>query len=717
MVLTAPARDVPPVEPGASSERRLAPSLLAAVIGYVVVGITFLWPAVSSCETVVFGPRGDATAGGLRTAWTYQQLGGWPFHAWTTWSAAPGGEEFWFPYRWSSLFTELPLWAFGKVTTAACSWNLTILLGLVSSATATFVLVCRVVRFRSVAFLAGLAWGYSAFHQMQAQFHVSYVHSQLLPLIVLAALSLWERPRAQVAVALGLFVAAYCYTEPYGPVFVAVTVGGTVLGLALAGWRRPVDPRRRARRRTLALAGAVSALAVVPLGLALLALRSRTGLSNAVHRPFDEVRFWTASPLDFLLWPRDNPLLGEIAGGWRDRNLSGNFIEKTLSIGLGMLALAVVGVRRGLRSEAARRTPLGLPTRTPVVAMLTLAGLALWATLPPDLPVPGLSIIHGVLPFWRVYARIGMLTHLAVVVLGALGLASVLDQLRRSRRTLAVVVVGAVTMIETATVPGAATFDLSAAPPGYRWLAAQTDARIIAEYPLDSPRMQPDGQFQTFQPIHGKRLFNASVHWAPSVPLQEAMIGLGDPQTPGLLRAMGVDRVVVHRLLYPGLSGSGELPAGYRLVHSTVASTPKASELKDLWERAFAVMEVLVVDPGPPAEVAATIGPGFDPPDYVGWRSVVWTQERGRLPVVDLGAPTIRAEVSFDLRSAVGEEEVVVSDRTGERWRGRVRDPERVPLRFEVAVGDELEVHVQGPPPPGGGIRVGIERLAVEPVR
>jgi hypothetical protein len=46
-----------------------------------------------------------------------------------------------------------------------------------------------------------------------------------------------------------------------------------------------------------------------------------------------------------------------------------------------------------------------------------------------------------------------------------------------------------------------------------------------------------------------------------------------------------------------------------------------------------------------------------------------------------------------------------------------VRDPERVPLRFDVEVGDALEIRVQGPPPPGGGIRVGIERLAAEPVR
>jgi hypothetical protein len=435
-----------------------------------------------------------------------------------------------------------------------------------------------------------------------------------------------------------------------------------------------------------------------------------------VQRPFDEVRYWTASPLDFLLWPRNNPLLGGIAGGWRDGRLTGNYIEKTLSVGLLILVLAAVGVRRGLRAEADRPSPLGLPTRAIVAAMVALAGIAFWATLPPDLPVPGLSAIHGVLPFWRVYARLGTVMHLAVVVLGALGLAFVVERLHRSRRTLVVVAVAVVTMLETATVPGAGTFDVSAAPPGYRWLAAQTDVGLIAEYPLDSPRMQPDGQFQTFQPIHGKRLLNASVHWAPSVPIQEAMVGLGDPQTPGLLRAMGVDRVVVHRLLYPGFSGSGELPGGYRLVHSTVGSTPIA-EPGALWERGFASMEVLVVEPGPVAEVVATIGHGFDPPDYVGWRSVVWTQERGRLPVVDLGEPTTRAQVSFDLRSAVGEEEVVVSDRTGERWRGRVRDPERVPLRFDVEVGDALEIRVQGPPPPGGGIRVGIERLAAEPVR
>jgi hypothetical protein len=718
--VVAPAVD-PPADGDASTtpRRRWLGVCALAALAYLVIGAAFLWPALSSCSSAVFGVRGDATAGGLRLGWTYQQLGGGPFTGWTTWTAAPGGEPFWSPHWWTAATVFVPLWALTTVTSAACAWNLMLLVGLVTSAMGAFLLAAAVVRHRGVAFVGGLAWGYAASVQTWALGQIGYVHAAVLAYTALAVLALWQRPTRRRAVVAGAVLALGAYTDPYYLLMVPLVAVAVLVGLLLARRGTGPSPLRRARRRAVLGALAVAAVGVVPLAATLvpnlgagaeMARRAEAGTGEG-DLDGQGAYTWSASVTDYLLWPTTHPVLGDVAAGWRAENLRGGWWEKTLTIGFGVMGLAIGGTVIGRRRRPDDSTPLGLDLRSATTAMVAVVVTgAVWSLAPGSVI---LAPLFDAVPFWRVFARFALVTQLGAAVLASIGLAAVVARLRRPPwRAGAVVLAAVVVGFESLTVPTAPTFDLRAAPAGYRWLAEQGDVSTIAEYPLDSPRRTPHNPFLSFQPVHGKRLLNASVPAAPSVPLQEAIYGLGDPQTPGVLRALGIDRVVLHRLLYPGRAATGPLPPGYRLVRSDVTDTTGPAALALVYDST----EILALEPDvAPAEAALTVLGGFGPPEARGWESSAWARGSGTLGVVDLGAADSRVSASFALRSGGDAIEVVVRDGDGERWRGRIARDAVVPVVFETTVGTRIEIEVLDRSP--GTPEVGVQALLARPVR
>lgn len=699
------ADDLAPDAASPNRKRALRAGLLAALAlaTYLGAALYHFAPAMTSCSTNVMGPAGDSTAGGVWLTWAFEQQGGLPFHAHTDLTAAPAGERFWQPEWWTQTLTYTPLWVLGHVTNAPCAWNVSIISGFVLSGLSMFGLVYWLTRRPVVALLFGYAFAYSAFAQMKASGNLAMVHRELIPVLLLFLIRLVNRPSIRRAVPAGVTLALLGYTDGYylliGWAIVAAFALGALVHRAWATRRaRDVWPDVRAFL-------GVAFAAVLLLAPLVVAYRGNSSSIDAdVSRGVSDLDVYGARPADYLLPAHDNPLFKGLFGSWQDRHLGlSNYAEKTLYLGWGTLAFAVVALVlwwRGARTDDPRR--VRLPSQV-VIPLCSVAFVAAVASGPAHshmlgLTLPGPSlVVHAIAPYWRVFARLFVAVHAAVIVLAALGVAGVLAGRSNRVRVVVLAIACCVVFIDAmAARPFSyATFDYSAAPSGYRWLARQSDISVIADAPVWPNIAQPDAAFATFQPIHGKRVVNPKSSAEEGSLANSSVLGLGDPQTVPMLRSMLVDAVVVHPGLFP--SGVPDTPPpGLELVRrfsfaedaATVLSPNQARRTRSL--AAWYDMDVYRLAPGPIARVAALPTRGWTVPETQGWSTQRWVQDQAELDVVRLGGDARFAQVTLTMASFGEPRTVAITQGGRELLAARVEASGPSTFTVRATVGEPL---------------------------
>jgi hypothetical protein len=88
-------------------------------------------------------------------------------------------------------------------------------------------------------------------------------------------------------------------------------------------------------------------------------------------------------------------------------------------------------------------------------------------------------------------------------------------------------------------------------PEVYTWLAKQQGDFIIAEYPMMSGSEASFYTYLFWQRIHNKRMVNgASPDNLPAWDFFERVRDLTDPDTPRLLKNIGVKYIIIHQKMY-----------------------------------------------------------------------------------------------------------------------------------------------------------------------
>jgi hypothetical protein len=283
---------------------------------------------------------------------------------------------------------------------------------------------------------------------------------------------------------------------------------GIVLVARLAEWR----PRAREFALRLALAGVVTALAILPVYLPY----RRAARDQHMVRTLEVIKDYSATPLGYLA----------SAGRVHFSTWSGRFFKDPVdSFFPGFVVLALAGV--AIAAAVRRRPPDGDPARARV-AMLVAIGIAgVVLSLGTATPVYGwLFAVFPPMQGLRAAARFGNLFLLAVAVLGGMGLATLLPpkggshenapsherstnqsrgfRLQAEGGWLAVALVVLVN-IESLRAPIAYT-PFSGIPGVYRLLATEPGPVVLAEVPF-FPR------WAIFQ--NGPYVLASTAHWRP----------------------------------------------------------------------------------------------------------------------------------------------------------------------------------------------------------
>jgi len=391
---------------------------------------------------------------------------------------------------------------------AVISYSLIFVLSFVLAGSFTFLLARHLSVNRIASFVAGAIFSFCAYHYAHGLAHMHVFSIQWLPLCALALLRFWDRPGIGRAAYLALGLVLVVTDSPYYALYFAAPV--LVCFILYQMWR---DRARLFERRFIA--GVVLALGVATASAVMVYPRMffpDQEIAKAIARQTSDVEKYSADLMAYVLPSRMHPLFGGLVAPVYARFMGfPNDAEMIVFVGYAALLLAVWGLIRGRRTDAA------------FWALLGLAGLTL--SLGPVLQVNGVQVISSPyaalmrLPIFgslRCPSRASVTLQLAVAVLASYGLDDLLG--RMGNRTTARAFLGAVVVV---VVSFESLYDLpyptssAALPAFYHQLAAQDEQLAILELPTGAGRQRNTAWYMLYQTYHGKELAHGYVARPP----------------------------------------------------------------------------------------------------------------------------------------------------------------------------------------------------------
>jgi hypothetical protein len=387
--------------------RRHAVEALAALSAALLVTLVIAAPVVRAPSERIFGPE---TVGRHHDPFTVMQQ-----------FASPASLGL-----YSQPVTDLAGAAIARATGAVAAYNWLVLLSFPLSAAAAYLLARHLALPPTGALLAALLFAFSPFHVAHAAYHPHVAQIQWLPLYLLALWRSMDEASWLAVAALGLATATVTLSNFYGGLIAAV-ITPVAVG---AYWLARARFAQRAGRHLAVTVGALAGLACV--GLAFVAWQA-PGLVNdrALAFPRQDLFSYSAKWWSYVVPPVAHPLLGGLARRiWTSSHVGDGLLEQQVSLGWGVIALALIAVQGWIGSTAGRgrraiAAPLAIETAVPI--LVAVGAAALFCSLSPERTILGMTMIRPsallylVVPVFRSYARFGAIVQLMAALLAGIG--------------------------------------------------------------------------------------------------------------------------------------------------------------------------------------------------------------------------------------------------------------------------------------------------------
>ena len=575
---------------------------LIVLLLYCVFVMLFTWPLILNMRTSLLGDSGD-TLGNVSNIWRY--INSHSLHSKSPLIAAPFGmlNSPSAALQVFSFIALMPTHFIGEMP----SYNLLILESFPLTAFATYLFLNYLLQNKLAASTGGLIFGFCPASVMQATGgHPNFALNIFVPLFVLALFYNREKRNLLSAFFVGAGYTLVTFTNPYFGYFAIFIILLFVIfdyinqkqalgknrapgaGLQAPGKRgeegeRPMAGGEEDRtangewRKGFLLNYLTAALftfaIIVPFEYRVIIhqlITSRVELAKVGHvRDLGALIVYSARPWEYLLPSIDHPVLGRFVINFSRNHLHwSNFYEQTLYLGIVPIALCITGLFRMSHYTSKQRRYF--------IFFITSALLMAFLSAPPFIPIGAHKMIplvsyfaYKIAPMFRVYSRFGILANFFMACAAAVVLAELSQKMTKIRYYLLLAVLLPVLIFEYWSIQPYQAHAVDTPPAVYQWLAREPGDFIIAEYPM----MQPDeAAFYTYlfwQRIHKKRMVNGA--W-PDNPrawdFYEEVNNLSNPDTPRLLKSVGVKYIIVHKQMYR----EGEIPAPIKRYYSPEVS-------------------------------------------------------------------------------------------------------------------------------------------------
>lgn len=543
--------------------------LVVAFLSFLLLTVVWFAPVIVHPDSRVLWAPADGTAT-IRAYWAINEQGGTPFSfARDYLNAAPEG----IPWRKAITIVQpvqaLVVWALHPAIGFVGAFNVFLLTGFVLTGFFGFGLLDRLGMHPLTSFFGGYVLAFNPWMFERANYgHAAFTHVWIFLALILALLRMSERRTIASAALAGLcFGGAFLLAAYFG------LLGAIVVGVYFVFELVRVHGRPE-KLRTFVLGCSVLAVTLLCLLPGLIAYKlDEESVASLITRSSVELQQYGAETSSYLLPSRGHPVFGGFA---RSVDSAAFYSERTLYFGWTTILLAAFGLYLLIR-----RDPMlfaQVMRRHAVVLAAVLLPVAYWSSLRRvvhvlGIPIPTLSYFAGhVTTYYRVYARIGVIVGIALVILAA----PALDRLVRRYRWGPAIGCALLVLVIFELLPARVyAWAGSASSPVYdRWLSVQPRG-IVAHYPLRAdqvPAVELIGREIYYQMFHRQPLYNIVGPGTEGTREDAIRIMSGsitDPKTPGILAAEGVRYLLVHDDIY---RAQGEEPPvaaeGFRLIRT-----------------------------------------------------------------------------------------------------------------------------------------------------
>lgn len=546
---------------------------------------------LTSCSVATPAFNSDSSGG---TAWFQWVSGNGLTWDYSNKSNFPVGETLERPQGITSEGYTTPYRVFSTITSPICGLNIMILLGFMSTALVMFGLIKWLLRSSVIGFFAGFAAAYVPYHQLKAQSHIVYVYSSIFIAIVWAYLWFIERPSYKRALPFVLLSMLGVYTDGYFVLLTAV-LSTTLVGFTLLKNTFGIKKGKglialqlyyqRFLGNICSNFKYICFFIVGVLVLALPILYTVKSQSNTINHSlaaargdiYSETINYGLRPIEFLLPAHNSWLMNSISGGgyddWRldfSANHGSNYAESTVYVGVVVMTLAAVALI-GLLYKKARRTifrdNLSYAYVTSLVALVGIVCVIL--SLPSVATVFGHSFrtpvwwLIDITSNWRVLARFFIVIQPLWVILAAIGLYFVTQNIGRKKFYVVGVICCFAAFIEYVPVTTHRPDNIvKDSPRIYGQIKEDPNVKVLAEYPLLDFNLTPITF--TEQQLHGKPVYNANDSSIIKNEFNQSIAGLNNIQTLGVLKGRGVTHISIY-----GAKANNEALVAYTLKEGT----------------------------------------------------------------------------------------------------------------------------------------------------
>lgn len=415
--------------------------------------------------------------------------------------------------------------ALAQVIGGVAAYNLIVLASFPLTALCTYLFVYRLTGRVAAAAFASLAFTFCAFHVAHAAYHPHVAQLQWIPLYLLALWMCVERFSPRRAIFLAASAALVALSNFYGGYIALLITPVFVAAVLLSAGRAKVQSAilRAAPASVILLATAIAGMAYVWL-VAPQVITDPDGLAA----PLEDLHSYGAVWWAYLLPPAIHPVVGAwTADVLRSANVTHGMLEQQVTPGLALIALSAIAFRY--------RTAMDERTGRVVPALLIVAAAAFILSLAPGqrvagIPVPApASLLHGVAPMFRSYARFAVVVNLAIAATAGIGFACLMKSSSRTFRAAGWLL--ALLACFESSAPALRGWRDVLPTEAHRWLTTlPEDARIMyltRATPAGVARAQLAGRTLSF--------------WQPEVS------DLRDPDFAQALAARGFTHAIYHR--------------------------------------------------------------------------------------------------------------------------------------------------------------------------
>ncbi len=539
-----------------------------AILVYLCIAVYYLGPSVTRCTSVTYG-FGDNTAGPI---WQFESFPNNPIGGFITQTNYPVGENISNPVSYSFILQKTFIWGAQKIAGPICGYNLVNLVGFVFSATAMFCFVYWLTRNKWIALFAGYVVSFAPYFQFKVGGHPSYGYQGLLILSVWMFLRTYIEKRKSSMIAFVFITAACFYWDPYFSLLVFTALAPVVLVACFTGVYK--NRSRNFSQIINSLRPVIlGCLGVIVLLIPLVSVNVKYKDAIASYATGARGNLMEAAnkcgnlPTDYFIPPDANYFFSIILGpkyGEKVQILRHgcNTSEQNVAIGYAiMLVVLFGGTVFAWEVLNKRKNPIsGLIAGKFEVwsGLILMAIFSAILALPPSIgPIktPTYLLLSNV-QIWRILSREFIVFQIAIVGIFSLLLlyfskSGILIKRKILKIILFILLVLATAAQYQTAKPfsgSTATFDYSKNTPEiYSWIAVQDDIRVIADYPLDKVgESEASSYYLTAQTTHKKSLLNSSLPNSPQETRRFSIKDISDPQTLPVLRALGVDTLIVH---------------------------------------------------------------------------------------------------------------------------------------------------------------------------